>query len=302
MRIVADHLLALAAVARTGSLTAAGNELGKTQPAVSAQLRELADSVGTPLFLRHRYGVTLTREAETLLPYAEACARAVEGANQAVVRLKGLEVGSLHLLASTSTAVYFLPPVLSSFHAGYPGIDIKISRHQAESAIEALKRGQGDLAVVRCAPALLSKLPPNLVAEHLMKDDTVLVVPHGHKLARFKSVDLRKLDGLDIVSREPGSATQGLVDRLVASAGARLNVKFQTVGVEGVKEAILRGFGAGFLSRLSVERDVANGTLVAIPIKSSRAHQVIAVIHPTSGHRAPAGSRFVTALLESVRS
>ncbi len=225
----------------------------------------------------------------------------MEGATQAVVRLKGLETGSLHVLASSSTAVYFLPSVLSSFHATYPGIDIKISRYHAESALEALTRGHGDVAVVRGTPSSFSRLSPILRVDHLLEDDTVLVVPRGHSLSQLGRVDLRKLDGLGIVSREPTSATQVLVDRLTVSANIRFDVKFQTVGVEGVKEAILRGLGAGFLSRLSVQRYVSNGSLVAIPIQSSRVQQVIAVVHPSSGYRAPACNRFVEALIDDAR-
>src|ERR1043165_2880172 len=86
-----NHLIALAVVGRTGSLTAASTALGKTQPAVSAQLKQLSDAAGAPLLTRHRYGVTLTPAGESLLSYAEACLRALEGAEQAIARLRGVE-------------------------------------------------------------------------------------------------------------------------------------------------------------------------------------------------------------------
>jgi DNA-binding transcriptional LysR family regulator len=295
------HLIALAAVARSGSLTGAADMLGKTQPAISAQIRELAEAVGTPLFIRHRYGVRLTREAETLLSYAEACARAVEGADQAATRLRGLEAGRLHVLASTSVAVYLLPPVLSAFHESYPGIEIKISRHPIESAIGALDRGDGDLALVRGDAVIAPRSAGSFVQRRLMRDDTVLVVRADHRLARRSRVELRQLDGLDVVAREPTSATQALVDAIARDAGVRFKIRFETVGVEGLKEAVLQGFGAAFISRLAVRREIASGALAAIAINADALRHFISAVYPVPGQGTPAVNRFVEMLFAHAR-
>jgi DNA-binding transcriptional LysR family regulator len=296
--VTPTHLIALAAVERTGSLTGASAALGKTQPAISAQIRELADAIGAPLFTRHRYGVKLTHEAKQLLPYAEACARSVEGVEQEIVRLRGLEAGRLHVLASTSVAVYLLPSVLAAFHAMFPGIEIKISRHQAESAIVALERSEGDVAVVRAEPTLFSRVTDSFLTKKLMADETVLVVPRGHSLEKRSSVSINELDGLKIVVREMTSATQLQVERLARLANISFKISFQTIGVEGLKEAVLQGFGAGFLSRLSVERELANGTLKAISIRDHRTRDFITVIHSPPGQCAPSVVKFVKLLCQ----
>ncbi|MPZ47505.1 MAG: LysR family transcriptional regulator [Betaproteobacteria bacterium] len=212
--VTPHHLIALASVASTGSLTAASAALGKTQPAVSAQLRQLSEAVGTPLMLRHRYGVRLSPAAETLLPYAQACVRALEGAEQAISRLRGLEEGKLRVLASTSVAVYMLPPVLAAFHARFPGIELQMTRHNANDAMSALERGEGDIAVVRGPASPVGALSSNFVIRILVKDETMLVVPPRHRLARRRKVRPEQLDGIEIVSREPGSATHALVERM----------------------------------------------------------------------------------------
>jgi DNA-binding transcriptional LysR family regulator len=293
------HLIALAAVARAGSLTGASAALGKTQPAISAQVRELAEAVGAPLFIRQRYGVKLTYEAEMLLSYAEACTRAVEGADQAIVRLRGLEAGQLHVLASTSVAVYLLPPVLSAFHENFPGIDIKISRHPVESAIGALERGEGDLALVRGEVFIKPRSAGNFVARKLMPDDTVLVVRPGHKLARHSCIEIKQLDGLEIVTRESTSATQMLIEKIADTADIRFKIKFETVGVEGLKEAVLQGFGAAFISRLAIQREVASGTLAAVSIKSDGLQQAITAVYPALGQCTPSVNRFIHMLFAS---
>ena len=80
--------MTLAWVARTGSLSGAGEAMGKTQPALSAQIKSLNQAVGAPVMLRQRYGVSLTQAGLDLLPYAEACMRSIDGAQNHVYRLR----------------------------------------------------------------------------------------------------------------------------------------------------------------------------------------------------------------------
>lgn len=286
-QITANQLIALASVASSGSLSAAGGLLGRTQPAVSAHLKQLSQIIGSTLLLRHRHGVRLAPAALVLLPYAQACVRALDGAQEAIQRLRGLEVGTLRVLASTSVAVYMLPPVLAAFHAKYPGIALQMTRCNAEDAIKSLENGDGDIAVVRGGTPMRATLASNFVIDTLLRDETILAVPTGHPLAKRKEVRVKDLNGLDIIERESGSATRALVERIVAQAKIKLNVKFQTVGVEALKEAILQGFGAGFLSRLAVQREVDAGTLVAISVNARQFSQTITLAYPVAGQCPP---------------
>lgn len=294
MKLTHNQLVTLSWVARTGSLTAAGNALGRTQPALSAHLKMLADAVGAPVITRHRHGVTLTNAGNELLAYAEACMRALEGAEQAVTRMRGLATGKLDVLASTSVAVYMLPSALAEFHARYPAVEIRVTRHNAEESIRALERGLGDIALVRGSPVAMSKgFAPNFVTQDMLEDETVLAVTPDHPLARRREVSLTDLEGLSIVSREETSATQALVKRATENAGVQLKVVFQTVGVEALKEAVLQGFGAGFLSRLAVRREVESGSLKAIRIRAPELKQHITMTYPELGQCQPAVPIFV---------
>jgi DNA-binding transcriptional LysR family regulator len=302
VRITPGHLIALASVASSGSLTGASCSLGKTQPAVSAQLKQLSEVVGEPVLIRHRYGVRLARAGETLLPYAQACARALDGAQQAAQRLRGLEQGTLRVLASTSIAVYLLPPVLAEFHTRYPGIELRMDRHNANDAMHALEQGGGDIAIVRGPANPSSTLARNFVIDTLMGDETVLVVPRGHPLARRRQLRPDELGGIEIVGREAGAASRALIERMAARAKVRFEVKFQTVGVEALKEAVLQGFGAGFLSRLAVQREVEAGLLRAIRIAAPELIQTVTIAYPMTGQCSPIVHKFVEIVQRLKRS
>lgn len=297
----ASHLIALASVARHGSLTAASAALGKTQPAVSAQLKQLNSAVGAPMLSRHRHGVTLTAAGASLLPYAQACVRALEGAGQEIAKLRGLEEGVLRVLASTSVAVYMLPPVLAAFHAKFPKIELRMTRHNAEDAMRALERGAGDIAVVRESAQISSDVGSDFVVRTLFDDETVLAVPPDHRLANRGTLKLTQLDGLEIVAREAGSATRALMEQLAEQAGISFKIKFQTVGVEALKEAVLQGFGAGFISRLAVQREVQSGVLSIARIKAPEVRRRITIAFPAAGLCVPSLPPFVE-ILQSVQA
>jgi DNA-binding transcriptional LysR family regulator len=301
MRLNPNDLITFAHVARTGTLTAAGSELSKTQPAISAQVRQLSDVVGMPVVARHRHGVTLTSAGETLLPYAQAITRALDGATQVIERLRGLEVGRLTVFASTSLAVYLLPSVLAAFHARYPAIDLRLVCHNAGDALRALERGDCDVAVVRGLPlARLEQHSGHFVRRTLFRDETVLVASPDHPLAKRRSITMRELGSVEIISREPTSATRALIEQLAAEAGVTLRYAFQTIGVEALKEAVLQGLGAGFLSRLAIERETARKTLVAIRVPSAELMHQVVLAHPMADQCAPAVSAFVGLLSASL--
>jgi LysR family transcriptional regulator, low CO2-responsive transcriptional regulator len=303
VKLTHKQLSALAWVARTGSLTAAGDALGRTQPALSAQLKLLSDAVGAPVMARHRHGVTLTAAGQELLVYAETCIRALEGAQQHVIRMRGLETGKIHVLASTSVAVYMLPASLARFHGRFPGVEIFVTRRNAEEAMRALEGGLGDVAVVRGRSAVLTAdFAPNFVVETLLEDETVLAVTPDHRLARRKEVAPSELDGLRIVRREPTSATQALVQRAADASGIRFRMVFQTVGVEALKEAVMQGFGAGFISSLAIRRELEAGTLHAIRVHAPEMKQYITIAYPAPGQCAPAVPMFVDAIRETSRA
>jgi DNA-binding transcriptional LysR family regulator len=73
---------------------------------------------------------------------------------------------------------------------------------------------------------------------------------------------------------------------------------FQTVGVEALKEAVLQGFGAGFLSRLAIRREVETGTLKAIRIRALDLSQHITIAYPAVGQCSPAVPVFVDLIRE----
>ena len=141
------HLLVFEAAARTGSFTRAARELNVQQPAVSAAIRQLEDSLGVQLFLRAHRSVTLTHAGERLF---NDVAAAFDRIHQ-TAQMLSLRSAQQHVTLSASTAFahYWMVPRLADFHAAHPGIDLRLQTSEREPEIDAegislgIRRGTG---------------------------------------------------------------------------------------------------------------------------------------------------------------
>lgn len=293
-----DHLLTFARIARLGSVSAAADEMGLTQPAVSAQLRRLTHAVGEPLFTRHRLGVHLTQAGEGLLPHAEALVRAADGARGYVQELRGLAAGRLSIGVTGTPAAHLLPAMLGAFHARHPGIGLLLRSGNTREVLGLAGAGEVELGVVEGPVASL--LPPGLVAQALLRDRLVLVVPPDHPLAG-RGMRPRDLERLPLIWREPGSGTRQVVEEALGRAGLSVRRGLELVGAEAVREAVVRGIGAAFLSRLIVERDLAAGHLGEVRVRLPGLERDLALVRRPDELLSGAARRFVEEECEPLR-
>lgn len=141
------HLVVFEAAARTGSFTLAARELNVQQPAVSAAIRQLEDSIGVALFARTHRKVTLTFAGERL--FADVT-RAFDQLAHSASFIRQLTRGDyVTLSASTAFNTYWMMPRLAALHALHPGIDLRLQSSDREPDIDAenislaVRRGDG---------------------------------------------------------------------------------------------------------------------------------------------------------------
>ncbi|GGO26263.1 LysR family transcriptional regulator [Deinococcus humi] len=259
MALNPEHLLTFVRVARHGNLSAAAVELNLTQPAVSNQIKLLTQAVGEPLLTRHRYGVRLTPTGQGLLPHAVAAERALIGATRYAADLRGLETGTLNIAASSTIAAALLPEVLAQYHARFPGVTLRVQQGNTQEVLAALMGGACELALIEGAAGAL---PADLTRRTFARDTLRLVVAPQHPLAQHQALTSAHLSGLGLVWRELGSGTREVAWAALERAGIVTQDVLTLTGSEAVKEAVISGLGAAFLSELIVRRELASGVLV----------------------------------------
>jgi DNA-binding transcriptional LysR family regulator len=279
MAIDPEQLITFALVAKHGSLSTAARERHRSQPAVSAQMKRLTEAVGEPLYRRNRHGVELSEAGAALLPYAQALVRALEGAREWRRGMRAGQRGIVRVAASMTAAVYLMPKVLAEFHQLNPGLELRLLTRNSLDALALLHRAEADMALVE---GPVGAAPADLEARTLFHDEIVLAVGPDHHLADRESIAAADLAGLAIVQREAGSGTREVVELALGEmnlVAPGVRVALEATGIEAVKEAVLQGFGAGFISRLAVQREVEAGALVALPIAAPGFRRSMTLLH-----------------------
>ena len=293
MSLNPEHLITFAQVAADGSVSAAANSLHRSQPAISLQLKQLQETVGEPLYTRHRYGITLTDTGKALLPYAQTISRTLTGATAIINDLKGLESGRLRIAASMTVAVYLLPALLAGFRERAPKLELHLLTRNSLEAVTLLQAGEADLCFVE---GPVDAVPGGFFAKLFYEDEIVLVTSANHPLADVPSVSTEDLNGIDVVSREAGSGTREVVERALAHLGIHVNTVLNATGLEAVKEGVLHGLGAAFLSKLALGRELESGLLRVVPIKGVRLIRPMTLLRPDASMMSMATRAFLAYL------
>jgi DNA-binding transcriptional LysR family regulator len=250
LRVSGQQLRCFEAAARLLSVTRAAQELHVTQPTVSVQLRELAATVGEPLFETSGRGIRLTQAGEALQQTVAEIRGCWQRFETRVGEIHGLLRGKLRIAAVT-TAEYFVPDVLGRFAAEHPGVDIELAVENRDRVVQRLESGADDVAVMMLPPAHLP-----LHAVPFLDNPLVIVAPAGHRCAG-RRVRLATLAQERWLMREPGSGTRRVAEDHFASVGVQPRVAMSLGSNEAIKHAVASGLGIAVLSQLAVAPELA---------------------------------------------
>lgn len=148
MDLDARRVLLFRDVVRAGSISAAARSLGWTQPAVSQHLARLERAVGGPLLLRGPSGVRVTEAGAVLLGRADAVAAELYAAGEELASLAQLRGGRVRLVAFPSAAATLAPAAISALGELHPDVEVGLEEAEPPEALEAVRSGDADLALV----------------------------------------------------------------------------------------------------------------------------------------------------------
>ncbi len=275
----AQRLRAFALVLDLGSVSAAASVLGYTQSAVSQQLAALEREVGAALVDRSQRPLRATREGEVLRPHVERVLAALGTADAAVQDMRG-GTTRLRLAAFGSALSSFVPAAVRDLRRAHPELVVEVLQLETREAVERLRAGEADLAVVHHIPGVAVPETAGLERRRLLVDRLHVVLPSGHKLARRETVSLADLEGEPFVLPRrdtPAGRFRSLVEHLCAQAGFAPEVAYelddlpaaQAFAAAGIAVVPMHGLTLstlpyGATSRPLAERDDGSRTVEAL--------------------------------------
>ena len=145
------------AVAEEANFTRAAARVHVSQSGISAQIRQLENDLGAPLFDRSTRVAALTVAGEAALAHARAALAAARAVRDAVDDVNQLVRGRLEVGMVTACTVTPLFDALSSFHRAHPGIDVSLREDNSDRLVDDVRAGAVDLALVTLVNRMLAK-------------------------------------------------------------------------------------------------------------------------------------------------
>ncbi|CAG1003686.1 HTH-type transcriptional activator CmpR [Burkholderiales bacterium] len=273
-------------VARHLSFSRAAEELHLSQPAISAQIRELEGHAGLPLFERLGRRVYLTAAGRELVERSRAILQEFRDAEEAMARLKGVGGGTLSV-AVISAGDYFFPRLLAEFTRRHPGVTIDLAVQNREGLLKRLDDNLSDLAVMVRPPA-----GDDTIHEAFAPHAYVIVAAPSHPLAWAKRIPFARVLAEPFVVRERGSDTWNSMREAFGTQFSAVRVAMEIGSNETIKQAVIAGFGLGFLSSHAIALELASGGLVVLDVVGFPAMRHWYVVHRRAKRLPPVAAAF----------
>ena len=249
------------AVAEHNSFARAAKALHLSPPTLSLQVKQLAETVGQPLFEQLGKKIYLTAAGKILSQASQDISQRMDLLSSELAALQGMERGSLKL-AILTTVKYTVPKSLGGFCAAHPGIDVAMVVGNRESLLQRLASNQDDLYIMGQPPQHL-----NLVCEDFADNPLVLVAPPNHPLVGKRRIEPARLRQEPFILREPGSGTRLTMEQFFAEQGFSPINRLEVGSNEAIKQTVAGGLGLAVLSATTVVSELALGELVQLEVK-----------------------------------
>lgn len=232
------------AVAEEANFTRAAARVHVSQSGISAQIRQLENDLGAPLFDRSTRVAALTVAGEAALAHARAALAAARAVRDAVDDVNRLLRGRLEVGMVTACTVTPLFDALSSFHRAHPGVDVSLKEDNSDRLVDNVRAGAVDLALVGVAGAA----PAGLHSFTVVRERLVAAVPDNHPLAQLSSVTLADVCTHPLVTLPTGTGIRTVLDRGCADLNCRPSIALQASAPDAVADLATRGLGVAILS------------------------------------------------------
>ncbi len=285
------HLPTFVRAAEQGSFTAAASQLGITQAAVSQRMAILEKELRVSLFDRRAGRIALTEAGQRLYEFARQILDLHERARRSLCGFHPAVSGDLPIAASSVPGEYFLPPLLSAFHAEHPDVHVRATVTDSNLVLKDIEKGRAMLGLVGQKTE-----NPNLEYRIIGSDCLVLIADSRHPSVGRKTVSLRALKSERLIVREPGSGSRCTLEKGLARAGtslAALNVTLELGSNAAIKDAVRRGLGVAFLSQLAVQKELGYKELQTIAVKGLDLERDLYLVFDRRRPLSPAAAAFL---------
>lgn len=238
--LVADH----------ESFREAAAQAGRSQAAISTQIKQLEQQLGTTLIIRTTRSLTLTHEGELLLTQARKAMQEIAFGLSFIAEAKDLRRGKITLACSPAFAFTKLPKIIADFKREYAGVQIILKEYKSVELLESVRSGEADFGV---GPEDYDeRLEFNLI----QSEPLLAIVPNDLLPEITDTIDLEMLVQLPLITFHQNTILFRIINQ--AAKGRGLTLDIQYLCIQGLTLVALAEAGLGACILTESVADLSN--------------------------------------------
>lgn len=255
-----DQLHTFLEIVRLKSFSKAAQTCYRTQPAISAQVRQLEQELNATLFDRLGTRIALTAAGKIFAEYAERILDLRRRAQDAINELENTPRGELVIAANEATCIYVLPTVFSEYKKQFPGVQLLVDRSYGARVVQAVTDNLADFGITQ-----LPVQEKRLQVAKIHSDEIKVLVPPDHELASRSAIFPKDLVGLPLLMPKSGT-TRARLNQWFEPVEDDIRISMELDSTEMIKRFVIAGLGISFLAASHCQEELAAGKLAALSL------------------------------------
>jgi DNA-binding transcriptional LysR family regulator len=255
-----DQLHTFLEIVRLKSFSKAAQTCYRTQPAISAQVRQLEQELNCTLFERLGTRIALTTAGKIFSEYADQILQLRRRAQEVINELERVPRGELVIAANEATCIYVLPTVFSEYKKLFPNVQLHVDRSYGSRVVAAVMDNLADFGITQL-PVLEKKL--QVVKIH--SDEIRLIVPGDHPLAKRDSVTCYELTSDPMLLPKSGT-TRARLNAWLEPVEDEIQTSMELDSTEMMKQFVMAGLGISFFAVSNCSDELRAGRIAAVAL------------------------------------
>lgn len=288
-----DQLHTFLEIVRLKSFSKAAQTCYRTQPAISAQIRQLEQDLKTSLFERFGSRISLTTAGKLFAEYAEQILDLRRRAQDVINELERVPRGELVIAANEATCIYVLPQVFSEYKKQYAGVQLQVDRSYGSRVVEAVMENIADFG--------LTQLPvqeKRVQVVNIYKDEIRLIVPGRHPLSQRTEATCEDVAEYPLLLPKSGMTRTRLNDWL-EPVESSLRISMELDSTEMMKRFVMAGLGLSFLAVSNCREEISAGKLQALSLAPEPMMRRLGLIYRKDKALSKAALGFIEVVLDN---
>ena len=291
-----DQLNTFLEIVRLKSFSKAAQTCFRTQPAISAQIRQMEQELGTQLFERFGSRISLTTAGKIFSEYARQILDTKRQAFDEIRELEKVPRGEITIAANEATCVKVLPQVFADYKERFPGVQMQVVRSHASQTLQAVLDNSVDFGITQ-----LPVTDKKIAVVQVHSDEIRLLTPPNHPLAARASVGAQDIAKFPLLLPKQGR-TRSRIDEYLEDFEDDLTISMELESSEMVKQFIRAGLGVGFMAVTHAHEEIRHGELVAVRLEPLPMIRTIGLIYRKDKALSRAALGFIEVIADFARS